>query len=77
MNTDLSSKKEVSELIIKVLTSQATPDECVMLDEWVKKSDDNRRFFLRFRNVWLASSQVVKTDNVKTLKALEIVNQKD
>lgn len=76
MNTDLASKKEISELIVKVLTSHATPEECVMLDEWVKESDDNKRFFLRFRNVWLASSLVVKTDRVKTLRALEIVNRK-
>jgi transmembrane sensor len=76
MKTDLVSKKEVSELIIKVLTNQATSEECAMLDEWVKKSDDNKRFFLRFRNVWLASSQIVKPDRTKTSKALEILNQK-
>ncbi len=73
MNTDLVSKKEVSELIIKVLTNHATPDECVMLNNWVKKSDDNRIFFLRFRNVWLASSQTVKHNNISTSKALENV----
>ena len=37
MNTDLVSKKEVSELIMKVLTNQATSAECVMLNDWVKK----------------------------------------
>jgi transmembrane sensor len=76
MNTDLESKKEVSELIIKVLSGQATSEECAVLYEWVKKSDDNRHFFLRFRSVWLASSQVVKHDRSKTSKALEILNQK-
>jgi len=76
MNTDLISKKDVSELIIKVLTNQATPEECVMLNDWVKKSDDNRNFFLRFRNVWLASSQIVIPDKISTSKALENVYRK-
>jgi transmembrane sensor len=76
MNIELVSKKEVSELIIKVLVNQATPDECVMLNEWVNKSDENRRIFLRFRNSWLASSQAVKPDNAAILKALETINLK-
>jgi transmembrane sensor len=76
MSTDLVSKKDVGELIIKVLTNQATPDECFMLDEWVKRSDDNRSFFLRYRNVWLASSQEEKHERFSTSKALEIVYRK-
>jgi transmembrane sensor len=76
MNTDLASKKDVNELILKVLTNQATPDEYIILDEWVKQSDDNKRFFLRFRNVWLASSQAVKHDKGAISKALENVNKK-
>lgn len=76
MNSDLISNVEISELIIKVLTNQATPDECVILDGWVKKSDDNRRFFLRFRNTWLASSQVVIPDRARTFKALDIVSNR-
>jgi transmembrane sensor len=76
MNTELVSKKDVSELIIKVLSNQATPDECVILDQWVKNTDENKRFFLRFRSSWLATSQLVTPDRAKTMKALEIVNQK-
>lgn len=76
MNTDLESRKEAGELIIKVLTDHATPAECVMLNNWVKKSDDNRIFFLRFRNIWLASSQTVKNNNISTSKALESVYRK-
>jgi len=76
MNTDLVSKKEASELIIKMLTNQATSEECAVLDNWVKRSDENKSFFLRYRNVWLASSQVVKPDREKTSKALGILNQK-
>jgi ferric-dicitrate binding protein FerR (iron transport regulator) len=76
MKTDLISKKDINELIIKVLANKATPGECVILDEWVKKSDDNKRFFLRFRNAWLASSQIAKVEEAEIHKALEIVSQK-
>ena len=76
MSTDLVSRKEINELIIKVLSDQATPDECIVLNDWVKRSADNRHYFLRFRNVWLSSSQAVKHDKAATLKALEIVNRK-
>jgi len=76
MNTDLESKKEAGELIIKMLTNQATSEECAVLDKWVKKSDENKSFFLRYRNVWLASSLAVKPDRAETSKALETVNKK-
>lgn len=76
MNSDLTSKKEINELILKVLTNQATPDESVVLNEWIKKSDVNKHLFLRFRNVWLASSQIVKPDSKDVSKALGIVNLK-
>ena len=76
MNIDLVSKEDVSELIIKVLTNQATPEECVVLNDWVKKSNDNSIIFLRFRNVWLASSQTVIPDKISTSKALENVYRK-
>jgi transmembrane sensor len=76
MDTGIISKKYVSNLIIKVLTNEATPDECVMLDSWVKKSQDNRRFFLHFRNTWLASSQAVEPDPLKTSIALDKVHGK-
>jgi transmembrane sensor len=76
MKTALVSKKDVIDLIIKVLTNQATPDDCIKLNEWIKQSDDNKRFFLRFRNSWMAASQLIIPSRTKTLKALEIVNQK-
>ncbi|MBK7710825.1 MAG: hypothetical protein IPJ37_07685 [Bacteroidales bacterium] len=76
MKKDLSSEKEVSNLIIKILTDQASPDECLVLDNWVKKSDENRLFFLHFRNIWMASSQVIKAEKTNIPKALEIVNHK-
>jgi transmembrane sensor len=76
MDTGIISKKNVNNLIIKMLTNRATPDECVMLDKWVKKSDDNRRLFLLFRNSWLASSQTLEPDIACTSKALEKVNEK-
>jgi transmembrane sensor len=76
INTGPDSKKDISDLIVKMLTDQATSDECVMLDDWIKQSDDNKQYFLRFRNVWMSSSLVVKSDRAKTLTALETVNKK-
>ncbi len=76
MNTGPESKKDISELIIKMLTNQATSEECVMLDDWISNSEENKQYFLRFRNIWLASSQVVKGDKSKTSIALEKVHQK-
>jgi transmembrane sensor len=73
MDTGIISKKDISDLIIKVLANEATPDECVMLHNWVSKSDDNRRLFLRLRNTWLATAQTKEPDLVKTSRALETV----
>ena len=76
MNTDPESKKDISELIIRMLTNEATSEECVMLDEWIRKSEENKQYFLHFRNIWMASSMVVKIDSSGTIKALETINQK-
>jgi transmembrane sensor len=76
MNTGQESRKDISELIIKMLTDQATSEECAMLHDWIKKSDDNKQYFLRFRNIWMASSTVVKSDKAKTSTALETVHKK-
>jgi len=76
MKRDLTSRKEASELIIKLLSNQATPGECFLLDGWIKKSDENKAFFLRSRNVWLATSQVIKPERARIEKALDIVNEK-
>jgi transmembrane sensor len=76
METDIISARNIDHLIIKVLTDMATPEECVMLDRWVKQSDDNRSHYLRFRNAWLASSQVIEPDLLRTSKALEMVSNK-
>jgi transmembrane sensor len=75
MNTGPDSKKDISELIIKMLTNKSTSEESLMLDEWIKISEDNKQYFLHFRNVWLASSLVIKADKSKTAKALEKVHQ--
>jgi transmembrane sensor len=76
MNTTPDSKKDISELIIKMLTNQAASEEYIMLDEWIRKSEENKKYFLRFRNIWMASSPIIKHDKSKTLKALETVHQK-
>jgi transmembrane sensor len=76
MKTDRTTEKDRIDLIMKVLTYQATSDECVMLDQWIRRSDDNKRYFLRFRNSWIALSQAVKEEKVKTDMALELVNRK-
>ena len=62
-------------MIIKVLSDQATSGESVLLDQWVKRSDENKHYFLRLRNSWLATSQITTPDRARTLKALDSVHR--
>jgi ferric-dicitrate binding protein FerR (iron transport regulator) len=47
-----------------------------LLDQWVKRSDENNRYFLRLRNSWLATSQITTPDRARVLKALDTVSRR-
>jgi transmembrane sensor len=76
MNPEHTSNTEINQLIIKVLSGQATAGETDILQMWIQQSDKNKTHFIRLRNTWNATAQVITPDARMTMKALDIVNQK-
>jgi transmembrane sensor len=67
---------EINNLIIKVLTNVATKEEVIMLQEWIHRSEFNKKYYFQFRAVWIAAYQVNQPNTINTLGALNVVNQK-
>ena len=42
----------IDNLIARVLTQEATPEDHRLMDEWLKLSDDNRRYFEHMRTIF-------------------------
>jgi transmembrane sensor len=76
MNSDHTSNTEINQLVIKVLSGQATAGETDILQMWIQQSEENKIHFLRLRNTWDAAAQAITPDARKTMKALDIINQK-
>lgn len=48
----MTDKDQIQPIITAYLSGKATVDECRKLEEWVKQSPDNERFFEEMRNIW-------------------------
>lgn len=42
----------MDELLVKYMLGEAKPEEITAVDEWLKTSDDNRRYFEQFKMIW-------------------------
>lgn len=51
-------------LIARFLADEATPEETDCLWKWIETSDDNRRYFLKCRNVWDALNPAFLADSI-------------
>ncbi len=66
-------------LLVKYLTGEASPVECTQVQQWLEKSDDNRRYYEDFEQVWEQSLRLAvntKKDEEASWKQLQqrIVN---
>lgn len=76
MNSELLSKEEINGLILSFLSGEATPEENKRLLNWVNQSVENKNYFVRYRDTWQASSQLVPSDKSHTERALENLNRR-
>jgi transmembrane sensor len=76
MDKESGLNNEIEELIIKVLSGTATNSEIRSLDHWVRQTDENQHYFLRFRDSWYSLSQIKTPNKTRTLEALNEVNRK-
>ena len=51
---------KTDDLIISVLSDNASTKECRMLNDWLEASHENKQYFKAMRNTWLASGVIRK-----------------
>jgi transmembrane sensor len=54
--------KKMDELLAKYMLGEATSDEMHAIDEWVKTSDDNLKYFTHFKLIW-ETSELLKIES--------------
>ena len=62
-----------SDLISKVFSGEATPEELKEFSEWLNRSEENRAFYHEMKNIWEASARVLHPEEIDTGKALKKV----
>lgn len=55
---DRDQHTEIEQLIIKVLTKEATPDEVSFVDDWKEQSEANREMYFEFQRIWEQAKEV-------------------
>ncbi len=71
--TEFSS---IDTLILSYLEGRATGDEILMLEAWMGESDENRRYFRQFKNIWEATVALPISTNKALAKVLKQINPK-
>jgi transmembrane sensor len=59
----------VNQIIVSYLGGNASADELRDLESWVCESDENRKYYLQFKNIWDVSTEI----NVSSEEALQKV----
>ena len=66
---------EINDLIISFLSGNSRVEENTVLLDWINQSDENKSYFIKLQNTWLAAGQVSDVNVVNTEKALLKFNQ--
>ncbi len=67
---------DIDMLIAKFLAGEASPDEAMMLHDWIEQSDSNRRLMQAAETAWaLNNTSYQKPDVTKAFQALPLVKQ--
>ncbi|MBK7031428.1 MAG: FecR family protein [Bacteroidales bacterium] len=65
----------VDQLIAKYLGSNATTDEIRLLETWISESDENRRYFRQFKNIWESAAELPVSTDKALHKVLNHINR--
>jgi transmembrane sensor len=49
---------KIDDLIIRYLSGETSSSENLFIQDWIKLTEDNKSYFISFRNIWMATAQV-------------------
>jgi ferric-dicitrate binding protein FerR (iron transport regulator) len=61
-------------LIAKYLGGNASQDEILMLEAWIRESDENQKYFWQCKNIWDASAELPVSTDKALAKVLRQIN---
>ena len=64
----------VDNLIVNYLEGNASEEQILMLELWVGESDENRKYFRQFKNIWEASIELPISSDKALTKVLSQIN---
>lgn len=73
-NMDNTNSGSVDNLITIYLGGNASEDEILKLESWVRESDENQKYFRQFKNIWEASVELPVSTDKALAKVLKQIN---
>lgn len=68
----MTDKDQIQLIISAYLSGKVTVEECRKLEEWVKQSPDNNRYFQEMRNIWQVMHPAFNPSEIDVYKAEKI-----
>lgn len=76
MNSNFNLDERISDLIIRYLTDDISPDELKELYLWINESVENKEIFNDLKNSWLLTGQVNESENFDSNRSLKALDAK-
>ena len=67
------NSETIYQIILSVLTGEATNEEHILFSQWIKKSEENRKEYTRIKRLYQISLRLPKETRVDTEQAWQIV----
>lgn len=75
-NMFITDPEMIDNLISRFLGGNATDEEILKLELWISESEENRKYYLQFKNIWDASAQLPVSTNIALDKVLKQINSR-
>ncbi len=76
-NMDKNNSGLADNLIANYLGGNASEEEILMLESWIRESDENQKYFRQFKNIWEASVELPVSTDKALAKILKQINTSD
>jgi len=73
-NMEKNNSGLVDHLIANYLGGNISEDEILMLESWIRESDENQKYFRDFKNIWEASVELPVSTDKALAKVLRQIN---
>lgn len=76
-NMDKNNSGLADNLIANYLGGNASEEEILTLESWIRESDENQKYYRQFKNIWEATVELPVSNDKALAKVLKQINTSD